>query len=187
MDLPKVYPISSDALTLKELQASIRRLASTKITIFQYRRKSLHESVVQKELDLLETVSTEMNISLIINSYHDKNLGDRFSGVHLTSKDLNKTTLRQVNRNKFFGISCHNEKDILKAESLEADYIFLSPVKKTGTHNKMRPLGWKNFLELSKKTKLPVFALGGLSKEDLSEAEKNGAYGVAGISRFWPH
>jgi len=24
-------------------------------------------------------------------------------------------------------------------------------------------------------------------KEDLSEAEKNGAYGVAGISRFWSH
>ena len=50
MDLPKVYPISSDALTLKELQASIRRLASTKITIFQYRRKSLHESEVKEDL-----------------------------------------------------------------------------------------------------------------------------------------
>tara|TARA_B100000929_G_scaffold189204_1_gene149878 strand:+ start:320 stop:505 length:186 start_codon:yes stop_codon:yes gene_type:complete len=48
MDLPKVYPITSDALTSKELLNSVRRLASTKITIFQYRRKSLHESEAEK-------------------------------------------------------------------------------------------------------------------------------------------
>ena len=50
MDLPKVYPITSDTLTLKELLTSVRRLASTKITIFQYRRKSLHESEVKEDL-----------------------------------------------------------------------------------------------------------------------------------------
>jgi 8-oxo-dGTP diphosphatase len=48
----------------------------------------------------------------------------------------------------------------------------------------LQPLGWKNFSELSRKTKLPVYALGGLSKEDLSVAEKNGAYGIGRISGF---
>ena len=187
MDLPKVYPITSEAFTLQELQASLHRLASSKITIFQYRRKRLHESEVTEELALLETVSSDMNISLIINSYHDNNLSNRFSGIHLTGEDLKKATSRQVDRNKFFGISCHSEEDIRKAESLKADYIFLSPVKETPTHKELQPLGWENFSELSKQTKLPVYALGGLRKEDLPEAEKNGAYGVAGISRFWSH
>ena len=86
-----------------------------------------------------------MNISLIINSYHYKNLGNRFSGVHLTGEDLKKATSRQVDRNKFFGISCHDEEDIRKAESLEADYIFLSPVKETPAHKELQSLGWKNF------------------------------------------
>jgi len=27
--------------------------------------------------------------------------------------------------------------------------------------------------------------LGGLGKDDLLKAEENGAYGIAGISRFW--
>ena len=49
------------------------------------------------------------------------------------------------------------------------------------------PLGWKKFSELAQETKLPVYALGGLGKEDLSEAEKNGAYGIAGISKFWSY
>ena len=50
MDLPKVYPITPDTLTLKELLTSVRRLTPTKITIFQYRRKSLHESEVKEDL-----------------------------------------------------------------------------------------------------------------------------------------
>jgi thiamine monophosphate synthase len=39
---------------LKELLTSVRRLASTKITIFQYRRKSLHESEVKEDLSEAE-------------------------------------------------------------------------------------------------------------------------------------
>ena len=71
------------------------------------------------------------------------------------------------------------------AEYIKADYIFLSPIKETLTKKKLQPLGWEKFSELSKKTQIPVYALGGLSEEDLSEAEKYGGYGVAGISRFW--
>ena len=90
-----------------------------------------------------------------------------------------------LSQTKFFGISCHSEEDIPKAESIEADYIFLSPVKETLSKKKLQPLGWEKFSELSKKTQIPVYALGGLSEEDLSKAEKYGGYGVAGISRFW--
>ena len=54
MDLPKVYPITPDTLTLKELLTSVRRLALTKITIFQYRRKSLHESEEKEDLSEAE-------------------------------------------------------------------------------------------------------------------------------------
>ena len=54
MDLPKVYPITSDALILKELQTSVRRLTLTKITNFQYRRKSLLESEVKEDLSEAE-------------------------------------------------------------------------------------------------------------------------------------
>ncbi|HHZ84335.1 MAG TPA: hypothetical protein EYI81_01770 [Gammaproteobacteria bacterium] len=35
----------------------------------------------------------------------------------MTGEDLKKATFRQVDRNKLFGISCHNEEDILKPES----------------------------------------------------------------------
>ena len=84
------------------------------------------------------------------------------------------------------GIPCHSEDEILKAESLEADYIFLSPVKGTCSHKVLNAMGWPKFSQLARQTKLPTYALGGLRKEDLKEAESNGAYGIAGIRNFWP-
>ena len=185
MNLPKIYPITSDTHSLKDLQTLVSKLTLSKNTIFQYRRKNLCESEVKRELASLEMITSNKDIPFVINSYHGKDLGNKYSGFHLTGEDLKKTTMREIDKTKFFGISCHSEEDILKAESIEADYIFLSPIKETLSKKKLQPLGWEKFSELSKKTKIPVYALGGLSEEDLSEAEKYGGYGVAGISRFW--
>ncbi len=187
MDLPKIYPITPETETFEKLLTQITSLASNNLSVFQYRRKNLDESQIKQELDLLEPIISEFNISLIINSYHGSSLISRFSGLHLNGIDLKHSKGRPVEKNKFFGISCHNEEDIKKAEFLEADYIFLSPVNKTSSHQNQNPLGWKQFSELAQETKLPVYALGGLGKEDLSEAEKNGAYGIAGISKFWSY
>lgn len=187
MNLPKIYPITSDAHCFKDLQILVSRLTPGKNTIFQYRRKNLSQSEVKRELASLKVITSKMNISFTINSFHGKKLANEFSGFHLTGEDLEKASTREIDKTKLFGISCHNEEDILKAESIEADYIFISPIKETSTKKKIQPLGWKRFSELSKKTRLPVYALGGLSTEDLSEAEKYGGYGVAGISRFWSH
>ena len=187
MDLPKIYPITPETDTFENLLTAIARSASNNFSVFQYRRKNLDESRVKEELDLLEPIAVELNISVIVNSYHQSNLISRFSGLHLNGIDLKGSKKRLVEKNKFFGISCHDEKDIKKAEILDADYIFLSPVNKTSSHQNQKPLGWKKFYELTNETKLPVYALGGLGKEDLFKAEENGAYGIAGISRFWSY
>ena len=41
------------------------------------------------------------------------------------------------------------KEDIKKAEILDADYIFLSPVNKTSSHQNQKPMGWKKFSELT--------------------------------------
>ena len=130
MDLPKIYPITPETDTFEKLLTAITRSGSNNFSVFQYRRKKLDESKVKEELDLLETIISGFNISVIINSYHRSNLISRFSGLHLNGIDLKESKRRPVEKNKYFGISCHDKKDIKKAEILDADYIFLSPVKK---------------------------------------------------------
>ena len=64
MNLPKIYPITSDAHSLKDLQTLVRKLTLSKNTIFQYRRKNLCESEVKRELASLEMITSNKDISL---------------------------------------------------------------------------------------------------------------------------
>jgi len=78
-------------------------------------------------------------------------------------------------------------KEIAQALKIGADFILLSPVKRTASHPEMEGIGWAMFAERVADVPIPVFALGGMQAEDLEQAKQSGAQGVAAISGFWPH
>jgi 8-oxo-dGTP diphosphatase len=107
----------------------------------------------------------------------------RFDGFHADSKTLN--ALAQRPAGCLFSASCHNRDELLKAEQLGADFVVLSPVQKTASHPEMAAMGWSKFSSLLAVCAMPVYALGGVSADDIAEAWSNGAQGVAAISAFW--
>ena len=185
MNIPKIYPITPSCLSTNQLLTSIKNLKRDGLNLFLYRRKELYKSVIEAELSLITKLCLDQKIHLILNSYHAQETKNNFSGIHLTSLDLRKEEGNSFKRDNLLGISCHSEEDIIKAESLKADYIFLSPIKETTSHQEIEGIGWEKFSYLSNKTNLPTYALGGLKREDLKVAESYGAYGVAGINNFW--
>jgi len=98
--------------------------------------------------------------------------------VHLNSSNL----LNASDNKKWISASCHNEEEILVANELSLEFIFLSPVLQTAKYPSY--LGWKNFSTLAKKSKHPVVALGGLNIDCHEKALAYGASGIAGISMF---
>ena len=48
------------------------------------------------------------------------------------------------------------------------------------------PLGWHGFAALRECTGMPVYALGGLTMDDLATARAHGAQGIAAIRGLWP-
>ena len=71
-----------------------------------------------------------------------------------------------------------------QAIAIEADYIFVSPVENTSSHPNAVPLGWDGFTTLAVQAPMPVYALGGMTHEDMGDAIRAGAQGIAGISLF---
>ena len=106
-----------------------------------------------------------------------------FDGYHADSRMLNKLSLRPDG--KLFSASCHNLDELQKAEQLAADFAVLSPVQKTASHPEMAPLGWQQFSDLTGRCTMPVYALGGVTVEDMEYAWSHGAQGIAAISALW--
>ena len=61
----------------------------------------------------------------------------------------------------------------------------LGNVKPTLSHPERAPLGWETFGGMIGKLPLPVFALGGLAANDLTDAKTAGAHGLAAIRSIW--
>lgn len=105
-------------------------------------------------------------------------------GVHLKAATAASLDVRP--EVPLLSVSCHDKAELARALHLQADFALLAPVRATATHADAVPLGWQGLQTLLQGLPLPVFALGGVGPADLVEARARGAWGVAGISGFWP-
>jgi 8-oxo-dGTP diphosphatase len=82
--------------------------------------------------------------------------------------------------------SCHTRDELARAGQLALDFALLGPVAATPTHPAARPIGWDGFAQRAAETRVPVYALGGLSPGDRDRAIAAGAQGVALRRNAWP-
>lgn len=104
-------------------------------------------------------------------------------GVHLSARRLRDGN--GPDRGRLLGASCHSRAEIQQARRRGADYLLLSPVRRTASHPKAEPLGWDGFAGLCREASLPVYALGGMQLSDFETAIGHGAQGVAILSAAW--
>ncbi|WP_273208048.1 Nudix family hydrolase [Marinobacter subterrani] len=107
-------------------------------------------------------------------------------GLHLPWREAARLSGRPVPADAWLGVSCHDAEELRHAAAIGADYATLGPVLPTASHPGAPALGWHAFARLVAGATLPVFALGGLSREDLVEARQQGGQGIAGIGFWWP-
>ncbi len=190
LSLPDKYlitpePGSSESeweLFLKQLEKSIFQ----GIQLLQFRSRNLAKTQYAELATEVVKICHALDCKVLLNSS-----GSGFSdiatadGIHLTSQHLMQQEQRVISSDKLLSASCHTEAELEQAHKIGCDFIVLSPVNKTASHPDTTPLGWSGFSQLAAMTAIPVYALGGVSSEQLSLSWDSGAQGVAGISSFW--
>ena len=82
--------------------------------------------------------------------------------------------------------SCHTARDLLQAQQLGLDFAVVGSVLATASHPRATPLGWEGFASLREATALPLYAIGGLTPNEIATARQHGAQGIAAIRALWP-
>jgi 8-oxo-dGTP diphosphatase len=108
------------------------------------------------------------------------------AGVHLRASQLSGFTGRPLANGQLVGASCHNLEELRAAQAIGCDFAVVGAIKPTATHPDARPLGWGGFAAMREAASLPIYAIGGLCIEDLTEARRHGAQGIAAIRGLWP-
>ncbi|AMK76318.1 MULTISPECIES: Nudix family hydrolase [Methylomonas] len=150
--------------------------------LLQFRVKSLPIADLQNVFEQVSQLCRQQQVSLLVNADLPVDTANA-QGLHLSSRAL-LTCNERPNGYRWVAASCHNLDELRYAEALGLDFAVLAPVQATASHPDAAPLGWQTLTELLEHINLPVFALGGLGRQDLDRALAAGAQGIAGISAF---
>jgi 8-oxo-dGTP diphosphatase len=178
INLPERILISPSGLTEEDLIAGISNSLKGSKPGMVYLRTSDPDTVSQETISALQS----KGISVIAGL---KALDLSPDGIHLKSSQLMTLVDRPDVGGNLLSASCHNLEEIEKANQLGLDFIFLSPVKATLTHPEANPLGWLRFAGLVESACMPVYALGGMTSNDISLVKECGGQGIAAITGLW--
>ncbi|MGL6039284.1 MAG: thiamine phosphate synthase [Soonwooa sp.] len=127
------------------------------------------------------------NATFIINDDVDLAAEVDVDGVHLGLDDMDILKARQIlGSEKIIGGTANTLEDVQQRISENCDYIGLGPLRFTSTKKKLSPiLGFEayqkiiNQLQKNNMNFPPIYAIGGVKKNDIHALQNIGIYGVA--------
>jgi len=125
-------------------------------------------------------------VRVVVNDRLDVAWAAQAHGVHLGTRSLPTAVVRgMVSADFLVGVSCHSLPEALAAESAGADYLVLGPIFETPSKLEFGPpLGLEKLREATLRVRIPVLALGGITRERARACRDAGATGIAGIRIF---
>jgi len=184
LQLPDRYLITPDpgtqtAAFIKYLE---RRLSAGDVTLLQLRAPSLDEQAYSTLAAEVIALARDLGLRVLLNAEVStaRQLGAH--GVHLNGLRLSRWSAQQT-EGLLVSASVHDETQLTQARG--ADFIVVSPVMATASHPDATPIGWTGFQDLAERAAMPVYALGGMSVDDIERARLHGGQGIAAIRGLW--
>jgi len=184
LELPDLYAISNvQELGVEEFLQRLEAFFHNGLRLLQLREKHLSRDELRELARRVTALAHEHGARVLLNG--DVALAQEVGadGVQLTAAQL--AGLHERPAVDWCAASCHNEEELRRAEALGCDFALLSPVLPTLSHPGAPHLGWDNFAASAAGSSIPVYALGGLTRDDMQTAWRHGAHGISLLRQAW--
>ena len=161
--------------------AILQKLIAGEIDIVQLRGKNRSLDELSALAEKLLTMSA--NIPLIANDHAEIARRVEVQGVHVGQDDASIEKVRaQIRRSIVVGKSTHSIEQAVAAEREGADYIGFGPIFSTPTKPNYSPIGLAQIREVYERVSIPIFCIGGIKSENLTQVIAAGAKRVVIVS-----
>ena len=173
-DLMKRYCIT-DSLDVA------RRAARDHAEMIQIRAKELSGRALT---ELVRGAVEIKGSKILVNTRTDVALACGAHGVHLPAGSIAPSAIRKITPAGFLiGVSCHTIEELMLAEREGGDFAVYGPVFRSPTKS-VAPIGIDALQSATHRVRIPIYALGGVTRDNAAQCIQAGAAGVAGISMF---
>ena len=149
--------------------------------------------VLTRELIALSQQIQRMTVGrlvpLLMNDRIDLVLALDLAGVHLRSDSLPVPVARRLlGAQRLIGLSTHSLEEVREANREGADYVVFGPIFDTPSKKEFgQPLGVQALEAVCRESRIPVFAIGGITAGRVPVVRRAGAQGVAVIGAILSH
>ena len=157
------------------------------VSLVQLREKLLRPRVLYELTRRAAELTRGSATRLLVNDRADIALAAGADGVHLTTRSLDAATVRGISPPNFLiGVSTHSLAEARAARDEAADFAVFGPVFDTPAKlHYGAPVGLAALRAAAHTlAPVPLLALGGITRANLSEVIAAGAQGVAAIRLF---
>ncbi len=178
----RLYVVTDERPDHQTLLETIEAAIEGGATAVQLRRKGdLGKRFVQLGR-ALRTLTRERDVLFFVNDRVDVAMLVDADGVHIGQDDISCADARRLMGNKIIGVSASSIEQAMIAEQDGADYLGVGSVYSTSSKPDADFTGMNGLSAITQATTLPVVAIGGIHKENLTEVMRAGADGIAVVS-----
>lgn len=181
----KLYLVTDRELSLgRSLEEVVSEAVAGGVTMVQLREKDAATGEFIELAGRLMKSLKPLGIPLIINDRVDIAMAVDADGVHIGQSDMPYEMARRLlGPDKIIGLSVENMDDLIKANSLDVDYVGISPVYGTPTKtDTAEPFGLEGLRKAVNMSKHPTVAIGGMNIGTIADVMAAGTDGVAVVS-----
>jgi thiamine-phosphate pyrophosphorylase len=162
-----------------DILAFAARAVREGVDMIQVREKDLPTKDLFDLVCKIRDLAAGTGTRVLVNDRLDVALAASVDGVHLPSDGLPADRVRPLV--KLLGISTHSLQEARAAEQARADFIVFGPIFDTPGKN---AIGLDPLREVAAAVRIPVLAIGGMTKANVQQVLATRAAGVAAIRLF---
>lgn len=180
-----LYLVTDRPLSLgRPLEEIVAEAVAGGVTMVQLREKDAPTGEFVALAKSLKALLAPLGVPLIINDRVDVALAADADGVHIGQSDMSYEDARRLlGGDKIIGLSVENFDDLAVANTLNVDYVGISPVYGTPTKSDTaEPFGLEGLRKAVTVSVHPTVAIGGMNASTIGEVMAAGTDGVAVVS-----
>ena len=155
-------------------------------TCVQLREKELDEESFLKEAMEISALCKQYGVPFFVNDNVDIAIKCKADGIHVGQEDMEAAQVRQrVGDDMIIGVSVHSVEEALEAVKNGADCLGLGAVFSTSTKTDVDLLPRETLRDICAAVDIPVVAIGGINKSNISQLASTGIDGVALVSAIF--
>lgn len=182
-----LYAVTDRAWTGRQtLTEQVEEALKGGVTCVQLREKHLNDPDFLQEAKDICALCREYGVPFIVNDNVEVAIACKAGGVHVGQEDMEAGRVRKlIGEDMILGVSAHTVEEAQKAVENGADYLGLGSVFPTNTKSDVDVMKRETLQAICSAVDVPIVAIGGINKDNLSSLKGSGVDGVALVSAIF--